>query len=110
MSKWYWSTLGALAATLVLNGCGGKARGPEPVRAQLDAALPDGISSERAVSILDSLQVEHSGYNPESRRILAIARNTSRTATTRGALQVELRFDAQGRLQQREFREVLTGP
>lgn len=72
--------------------------------------IPVGTTRERAIAVLDSLEIEHSSYDSEKRTITGIVRNTSSTATTKSSIQVVLSFDAEARLSAHEIREVFTGP
>lgn len=70
------------------------------------------IGSEHSTvtAVLDSLQIEHSAYEPDEHRIDAIVRNTAYTFPISTSLSIILTFDDDGRLERSEFKDVYTGP
>jgi hypothetical protein len=80
------------------------------IKASVEQTIPLGADQARVAAVLDSLRIEHSGYDQAKHQILAIARNVSRTSTTTTALQITLQFDSAGKLRGRDFTPVYTGP
>jgi hypothetical protein len=77
--------------------------------ARLAHALPDGTPVDRAIAALDTLGVEHGPYHADTRSVTGIVRGVRRTATTRTAVQITLRFDDGGALRSRRVEAVRTG-
>lgn len=103
-------SLVSLLLLLVCAGCARQRMDTAEAEALIRRQIPVGTARETVIARLDSLRIEHSAYNEQERRILAIVRNTSGGAVVRGSLQVRMFFDPGGRLVRHEFREVFTGP
>lgn len=100
----------ALLASSAWTSCTQHTMTVAEVERTMKETIPVGTTRERAIAILDSLEIEHSSYDSEKRTITGIVRNTSSTATTKSSIQVVLSFDAEDRLSAHEIREVFTGP
>lgn len=100
----------ALLASSAWTSCTQHTMTVAEVERTMKETIPVGTTRERAIAVLDSLEIEHSSYDSEKRTITGIVRNTSSTATTKSSIQVVLSFDAEARLSAHEIREVFTGP
>ena len=101
----------ALAASLAMAvGCDHERMTLHQVERVLAEKLPNGSSPERVSALLDSLGLEHSGYDVQRRDIAAVIKNTSRSFVVDGSIHAEFVFDEDRKLVDRKVREVLTGP
>jgi hypothetical protein len=73
----------------------------------LRSQLPVGSPHARVSAVLDSLEVEHSGY--EKQEMVAIWRRTSVRLFDESAIQARFYFDVQGSLLRYELEEQITG-
>jgi hypothetical protein len=72
--------------------------------------MPIGTGHARVLESLDSLGIEHSGFDSDSSRILAVARGVRKGLITRTDLQLILTFDSSGVLTSVGTSEPVTGP
>ena len=75
----------------------------------LRAHIPTGASHEHVITVLDSLHVEHSPFNPQDRYVLAMWRKTARSMFEDRSIQARFLFDGYGRLLKYELKELSTG-
>ena len=99
------SVLAALVAA-----CGGRKVTPDELRTRVTAAIPQGSSPVRVASLLDSLGIEHAGYDSLRHETLAIVRETSKTFFVKGSVQLVFTFDATPALSAIVAKQVYTGP
>lgn len=76
----------------------------------IENAVPSGSSVSEVLAFLEQHSIEHSEYLGESKTIRAIVRNTVKTATVSGAIQMIFTFDENRQLIHSEIEEVYTGP
>ena len=100
---------GLLMCTLLACTNGGFSRTAE-TQQRLERDLPVGMERSAVLSRLDSLQIPYSNLDSAGTRVRALVRNTSRSTTASGSLQVVLTFGADSRLTSREFRELFVAP
>lgn len=101
------SLLGAVVVNLA--ACGGARTTVAQVDELLREHTPVGTSHERVVTVLDSLNVEHSPFDPQERYVLAIWRVTARSVFVHTSIQARFSFDEGGRLLEYELKELFTG-
>jgi hypothetical protein len=82
----------------------------EEVDAMVRREVPVGSSTSQVIAFLDSEKIERSDYRETDKVILAIVRDASRAAVTKGNIQIEFRFDDAAHLREHVVREVFTGP
>lgn len=76
----------------------------------LQQRLPEGTSSTEVLQVLDSLDVEHSEFEPIRRLITANFGKSGQTGVVRGDVFVIFYFDDNRSLIRSDIREILTGP
>lgn len=91
-------------------GCGGRRAKVEEVEQTVRATVALGLRPARVSELLDSLHIEHSAFDPQDKSILAIVRDTSRSAITRGSVQIKFMFGPDTTLVDQQYKEVFTGP
>jgi len=99
-----WILLGA-----ILLGCRSRPYDFGPYQASLNQEIPIGSTPERALAVLDSVGIPHSGYSPTVRKIVGSLREPDPKMIF-GTLRVVLTFDENRTLVDREIRVVYTGP
>lgn len=75
---------------------------------QLRANLPVGTHHTRVVAVLDSLNVEHSGYRNDTGDVAAIWRRTSVRLFDESAIQARFYFDVRGNVIRYVLEERIT--
>jgi hypothetical protein len=90
--------------------CGSKGLTAGQLDTEIGKAVAPGVDSQRVVSVLDSMKIEHSMYDPKTKQIVAIIRDVSRTTSARRAIQLVFVFDDQARLLSHTAKDVFTGP
>ena len=98
-----WAVAASFAA------CGGASMTVAQVESVLRERTPAGVGHERVITVLDSLEVEHSAFNPQERYVLAMWRKTSRSMFVDKSIQARFLFDDGGRLIKYEVKELSTG-
>jgi hypothetical protein len=86
---------------LLALGCGGHRETAQQLNAELNQAVPHLADPGRVIAVLDSLQIQHSRYDPSTRAIRGTVRDSSSTLLHRRSIRVAFVFDEQGRLRQR---------
>jgi hypothetical protein len=91
-------------------GCGRKGTTARQANDRVSAVIPSGSDESQVVAVLDSMKIEHSAFQADSKTIMAIERDVSHDAITRRAIQLEFTFDAQRKLVSHTATDVFTGP
>lgn len=79
------------------------------VNRRIKSAFPLNSSYQRVITVLDSLKIEHSQYDPTAHTIKAIIRETSRGAMVIESVQIVFVFDSLGNLQSHKIKQGFTG-
>jgi hypothetical protein len=109
-SRIAWLTGGSIVVLLVLTTgvlLFGRTT-PGEIDSLLQDAAPIGSDFTRIVDVLDSLGVEHSGYQEVDQVIYAVWRRTSVSLFHETAIQVQFLFDARGKLIRYELEESVS--
>jgi len=96
---------------LLLAACKPHSNLRQRVAAQLHQELPPGSTPQRALQVLDSARVEHSGYLPDAGRIITANFGESyEFLLISSSVYVTLYFDEHNLLARIKVEEIATGP
>lgn len=84
-------------------GCGGRRETAGELNTELNQAVPHLSDPGRVIAVLDSLQIQHSKFDPSTRAIRATVPDSSSTLLHRRIISLAFVFDEQGRLRQRSI-------
>jgi hypothetical protein len=88
---------------LLVLGCGGRRETAQELNTELNQAVPHLSDPGRVIAVLDSLQIQHTEFDPSTRAIRASVRDSASTLLHRRTIQLAFVFDGQGRLRQRSI-------
>ncbi len=94
----------------VLGACHGNRLTVAQVDQQIADALPVGTDQARALTVLDSLKLEHSAFNQKTQTIAAMIPDSSKKGMITRSFHIVLHFDSAGKLTSHTTQELFTGP
>lgn len=113
MPKWLYviGSFAVLSGILIgIRSCGGRTLSVADVDAMVVRFTPIGATPKQVTTTLDSLQIEHSDYDPHAHFLQAKVTDPHSKGLVTHAFQVKFFFDTNNVLMSHATKEVFTGP